>query len=113
VEAKVDQREQAPLLTVYGLLGNSGAIKLAAFNKHADGSLRLAIDAGRRTGRATALRLHAPRVDDTTDTTFGGAPVGASGTWPAATEETLSLENGSAMIELPAAGAALISFERE
>lgn len=113
VETTVDQREQAPLLTVYGLQGNSGAIRIAAFNKHSDRSLRLAIDAGQRAGRATALRLHAPRVDDTTDATFGGAPVGASGAWSAATEATLSMDNGVAVIELPAASAALISFARE
>ena len=54
VETTVDRREQAPLLTVYGLRGSSGAIKVAAFNKHSDRSLRLAIDAGRRAGRVTA-----------------------------------------------------------
>jgi hypothetical protein len=54
-----------------------------------------------------------PRVDDTTDTTFGGAPMGAGGAWSAATEETPSLENGTAILELPAASAALITFEHE
>jgi hypothetical protein len=57
------------------------------------------------------LRLHAPRIDDTTDTTFGAAPVGAAGEWSVAREETPPLDNGSAVIELPAASAALITFE--
>jgi hypothetical protein len=52
-------------------------------------------------------------VDDTTDTTFGGAPVGAGGAWPAAREETLPLENGAAALDLPAASAALVTFESE
>jgi hypothetical protein len=113
VESKFEQVEQAPLLTAYGLRSKTGAIKVAAFNKNEDRSVRLAIDAGRRTQRVSALRLIAPRVDDTTDTTFGGAPVGASGEWSPARKEKLSDENGATVIELPAASAALITFERE
>jgi hypothetical protein len=113
VESKLEPLEQAPLLTAYGLRSNKGAIKVAAFNKSLDRGVRLTIDAGQRAQRVSSLRLHAPRVDDTTDTTFGGAPVGAGGAWSATREETLSVENGVAVIELPAASAALIAFERE
>ncbi len=113
VETKLDPWEQAPLLTAYGLRSNTGEIKVAAFNKSLDRGVRLTIDAGQRAQRVSSLRLHAPRVDDTTDTTFGGAPVGAGGAWSATREETLSAENGVAVIELPAASAALIAFERE
>src|ERR1035438_2112611 len=111
VESKLEQLDQAPLLTAYGLRSDSGAIKVAVFNKNLDRSVRLSMDAGQRPQRATALRLQAPRVDDTTYTTFGGSPVGASGTWSATRQETLSVENGAAVIELPAASAALITFE--
>jgi len=110
IESKLDGLEQT-LLTAYGLRSDSGAIKAAAFNKNLDRSVRLTIDAGQRAQQVTALRLHAPRVDDTTDTTFGGSPVGASGAWSAAREEKLSVENGLAMIELPAATGALITVE--
>ncbi len=113
IESKLDGLEQAPLLTAYGLRGDQGSIKVAVFNKNLDRSVRLTIDAGQRTKRMSILRLHAPRVDDPTDTTFGGAPVGASGTWSAAQEEKLSLENGLAMIELPSASGALIMLEGE
>ena len=111
VESKLEPLEPATLLTAYALRGNTGAIKVAAFNKGLDRGVRLTIDAGQRAQRVTALRLHAPRVDDTTDTTFGGAPVGAGGAWSATREETLAVENGVAVIELPAASAALITFE--
>lgn len=111
VESAIAQPEQAPLLTAYGLRNNAGAIKVAAFNKHLDRSVKLAIDAGRRAPRVTALRLFAPRADDTTDTTFGGAPVGASGAWSAAHEESLPLKNGAADVALSPASAALITFE--
>jgi hypothetical protein len=85
---------------------------VAAFNKNLDRGVRLTIDAGQQARRVTAVRLHAPRVDDATDTTLGGAPVGAGGGWSTAREETLAVENGAAVIELPAASGALITFER-
>lgn len=113
VESKLEQLDQAPLFTAYGLRSSSGAIKVVAFNKNLDRGVRLTIDAGQRTQRASSLRLFAPRVDDTTDTTFGGAPVGAGGAWSATREETLSAGNGTTAIELPAASAALIAFEHE
>jgi len=113
VESKLDQLEHAPLMTAYGLRSNTGAIKVAAFNKSLDGGVRLTIDPRQRAKRVTALRLHAPRVDDTTDTTFGGAPVGAGGAWSALRDETLPLENGVSALDLPAASAALVTFESE
>jgi hypothetical protein len=112
VESKLGTWEQAPLLTAYGLRSDSGAIKVAVFNKHLNRGIRLAIDAGQRAQRVSSLRLYAPRVDDTTDTTFAGAPVGAGGAWSGTREETLSVENGAAVIELTATSAALITFER-
>jgi hypothetical protein len=112
VESKLEPLEQAPLLTAYGLRSKTGEIKVAAFNKNLDRGVRLAIDAGQPAHRVSAEWLIAPRVDDTTDTTFGGAPVGASGEWSAARRETLSGENGGVVIELPTASGALITFER-
>jgi Glycosyl hydrolase family 79, N-terminal domain len=110
VESKFDSLAQAPLLTGYGLLGDGGELRVAVFNKNLDRGIRLAIDPGRRSENASALRLYAPRVDDTADTTLGGAPVGASGAWASAWEESLRLANGSAIIELPAACGALVTF---
>ncbi len=113
VESKLEEAEQAPLLTAYGLRGSTGNLKVAVFNKNTALGVRLAIDAGQRTSRARSLRLIAPHVDDTTDTTFGGAPVGASGAWQATVEEPLAFENDAAIIELPAASAALLHFASE
>jgi len=110
IEGALDHPEQSPLLTAYALRGHDGSIKVAIFNKNLNYDVRLVIDPGLHAQRATALRLHAPRVDDTTDTTFGGAPVGAGGAWSAAHEETLTVENGTATVELPEASAALIIF---
>jgi glycosyl hydrolase family 79 len=110
VESKLEQLEQAPLLTAYALRGITGTIKVAAFNKNLDRSVRLTIGLGQRAERVSAIRLLAPRVDDTTDLTFGGAPVGGSGAWSATREETLFGENGAKVIELPAVSAALVTF---
>jgi glycosyl hydrolase family 79 len=113
VESQLAPSAASPLLTAYGLRSNSGAIKLATFNKDANRGVRLAIEAGQITRTATVQRLTAPRMDDTTDTTFGGTPAGASGAWSATREEILRGENEVWVIALPAASAALITFERE
>jgi len=110
VEAKLDS-QTAPLLTAYGLRSNTGALKVAAINKHLDRGVHLTIDAGQHAQHVTALRLHAPGVDDTRDTTFGGSPVGAGGAWSAVKEDSLIVENGVAALDLPPASAALITFE--
>jgi len=113
IESRLQQLEGVPLLTAYALRSDAGAIHVVAFNKNMDRVVRLTVDGAQPAPRATALRLLAPRVDDTTDTTVGGAPVGASGAWSPVREETLSPENGIVTIELPAASAALIRFERQ
>ena len=86
LETTLDQAPDAPLLTAYALRAPGGGLKVAAFNKNMDRTVQLDIDRGLRTGLATALRLYAPRLDDATDVTFAGAPVGAvapRGRWPA------------------------------
>ncbi len=113
VASQLASSAASPLLTAYSLRGDTGVIKVAAFNKNADRGVRLAIELGQHSQSASLLRLVAPRLDDTADTTFGGAPAGASGAWSATCEELLHGENGSWAVELPAASAALISFERE
>jgi hypothetical protein len=56
------------------------------------------------------LRLFAPRIDDTTDVTFGAAAVGSNGNWSPGAEEKLTVQNDSIVVHLPAASAALLSF---
>ncbi len=97
VESQLDHPELAPRLTAYTVRCNTGAIQVAIFNKNLDRGLRLTVDAVRRAKRVTALRLHAPRVDDTTDTTLAGASWGRR----------------CVVLDLPAASAALDTFESE
>jgi hypothetical protein len=110
LETTLDQAADAPLLTAYALRAPGGALKVAAFNKNVDRALQLDIDPGLRTGPPTALRLYAPRLDDATDVTFAGAPVGASGSWSVASEERPAVESGIVRMELPPASAALVTF---
>ena len=111
VESQLDGIEQAPLLTAYGVRSENGNLKAVVFNKNLDLRVRVSIQIEKAAPQAKLLRLHAPRVDDTTDVTLGGAPVGASGEWAAAREETLTPQNGSVTVDLPSASAALIRFE--
>lgn len=111
IETEIESSGQAPSLTAYGLRSSGGTIKAAIFNKSLQDPVRLTLNAGQRVQHAKALRLRAPRVDDTTDVTFGGAPVGASGAWTAAWDEKLPAENGNITLDLPAASAALVIFE--
>lgn len=111
IEAQLDGLDQAPLVTAYALRSDKGEIKVAVFNKNVDHRIRLSVNAGQPVQQAKLLRLHAPRVDDTTDVTFGGAPVGADGAWASAWEETVPAQSGSITVDLPAASAALVAVE--
>jgi hypothetical protein len=111
IEARIEGLDQAPLLTAYGVKSADGKIKAVVFNKNLDRDVRLTLNPRQPVQHAKVLRLSAPRVDDTTDVTFGGAPVGAGGAWSAAWEETPSAQNGSVTIELNAASAVLVTFD--
>jgi len=112
IDARLDN-PQLPLLTAYGLVnetGDGGGVKAVIFNKAASRALRLTVDSGGSATEARALRLIAPRLDDTTDVTLGMNPAGPSGAWHAAEEEALPIHNGAAGLDLPPGSAALVSF---
>ncbi len=112
VDARVENQQEAPLLNAYGVVNDEAgaAVKAVLLNKHGDRAVRLTIDSGGQAARAHALRLVAPRLDDTEDVTLGANPVGGSGAWEETHEETLAVQDGAARIELPAGSAALVSF---
>ncbi|HEY1808523.1 MAG TPA: hypothetical protein VGG42_08170 [Acidobacteriaceae bacterium] len=113
IDAQLDHG-QLPLLTAYGVVNDTAkgdsAVKALVFNKDAQRAVRLTVDSGGGAARARALRLIAPRLDDTTDVTLGMNPVGSSGAWNAGHEEELPVHNGAASLELPAGSAALVSI---
>jgi hypothetical protein len=110
VECKWETADQPQLVSAYALRAADGSLKAVIFNKSLDRRVQINLDPGRRVQSARAICLVAPRADDTTDVTLGGAPVGASGSWSAIHEERLAIKDGLPQIDLPAASAALISF---
>ena len=109
LETQLDGVDQAPLTTAYALRTAVQRFRITIFNKNLDRAIRITTNFP--AGEATLLRLHAPRVDDTTDVTFGGATVGPNGDWEAAYEERLTVENGNITVNLPPASAALVTME--
>ncbi len=97
-------------LSAYGLRSTDGKLKVVLFNKSLDRALRVKIAPGQPVGRATCLRLYAPRIEDTVDTTLGAAQVGSSGAWSPLQQPSLPIESGEASLEMPAASAALVTF---
>ncbi|MGD0987701.1 MAG: glycosyl hydrolase family protein [Candidatus Sulfotelmatobacter sp.] len=109
-ESRIEGLELAPLLNAYGLRSSGGSVKAVILNKNLDCKVQLKIDSGTAARSARVLRLHAPRADDTTDVTFGGASVGGSGNWSTMREEKLPAQDGIVTLEMPAATAALVTF---
>lgn len=111
VDCKMDSDEPLPLVSAYGLRTDDGRLKSVILNKNLNHGIQLTLNAGLKVQSAKGLRLVAPRVNDTTDVTLGGAPVGASGSWATIHQNTLVMKDGMAQLDLPAASAALVTFE--
>lgn len=111
VECKMDSTEPLPLVSAYSLRSDDGRLKSVILNKNLDQRVRLTFDTGQRIQSVKAIRLIAPRIDDTSDTTLGGSPVGAGGSWAPIHEDTLAMKDGLPQIDMPAASAALMTFE--
>jgi hypothetical protein len=97
-------------IAAYSLKTASG-LKTVLFNKHPDATATIAIDPGQRTGSAKVLQLSAPRLDATSGATLGNAAVDAHADWAATSQPVLARKRGLYTIDLPAASAALITFE--
>lgn len=111
VASQLDAAQAGPLLVCRALRNAEGRLQVVAINKDAQTSVRLAIQGNSSGERVAVQRLLAPSLQDTTDVTFAGAPVGAAGAWKAARTEYLPLANGAAECHIPAASAALLRWE--
>jgi hypothetical protein len=109
IEAQLEGLDQAPLATAYGLRSADRSVKAAIVNKNVGRGIQLSVNAQGKY--ASVLHLHAPRIDDSADVTLGGVPVGANGNWTVARKEKLLSQDGSILLDLPAASAALLTFE--
>lgn len=110
VAADLKNNDQAPLLTAYAVKGESGGLSVALFNKNLDTDVEVEIAVSGHSGPGALMRLEGPRPDDTTDVTFAGAPVGASGAWQPLIEEHVTVKNGTATVKMSRASGALLKF---
>jgi hypothetical protein len=96
-------------LAAYCLKTDDGTFKLVLLNRHPARDATLTVDVpGVRS--ASVLRLIAPRLDDTTDVTFGGAVVGNDGAWTPTVAESLAAHRGPVPLSVPRASGALVSL---
>ncbi|HXS22373.1 MAG TPA: glycosyl hydrolase family 79 C-terminal domain-containing protein [Steroidobacteraceae bacterium] len=95
-------------VSAYGLQ-SGGDLKVVILNKNLEDDVILTVDAP-GTGKATVLRLVAPRVEETTDVTFGGSVVGDYGGWAPTVAESVAARQGSLSLHVPKAGAALVTL---
>lgn len=110
VENSLDKPQPEDAVAAYSLKTPSG-LKTILFNKNPNAGLRLTIDPGHRVQRATLLELTAPDLASTSGVTLGGSTVSAHGDWTASSQRPLEHKHGVFTANLPAASAALVSFE--
>lgn len=110
VKGQLSKLQPEDTVAAYSLKTDSG-LKTILFNKNPNAGLHIAIDPGQRAQRATLLLLSAPGLASTSSVTLGGSSVSAHGDWAASSRLTLNHRRGVFTAHLPAASAALVTFE--
>ncbi len=96
-------------LAAYCVKAADGTLKLVLLNKNLDRDATVTVRVpGMKS--ASVLRLIAPRANDTTDVTFGGAVVGNDGAWTPTVAETPAVGRGSVTLGVPQASGALVTM---
>jgi hypothetical protein len=101
--------ESAGSLAAYCVKAPDDTLKVVLLNKSLDSDATLAL-AVPGVDSVSVLRLIAPRPDDTTDVTFGGAVVGNDGAWMPTIAERLAVRRGTVMVSMPRASGALVTL---
>lgn len=96
-------------LAAYCVKTPDGTLKLVLLNRNLDRDATLTVGVP-GVKSASVLRLIAPRADDTTDVTFGGAVVGNDGAWTPTVAESLAVRRGSVTLSVPQASGALVTM---
>lgn len=96
-------------VSAYGLMSDDEELKVVVLNKNPDRDVTLTVAAA-GSKKASVLRLVAPRADDTTDVTFGGAVVGSYGGWAPTVAETPAVHHGALVLQMPKASAAVVTL---
>lgn len=111
VVSQLDAAEAGPLFVSYALKNAQGKLQSVAINKDEHRTVKLTIQASQPAGKIAVQRLTAPSLQDESNVTFAGAKVGPDGQWKAARVEHFPVTNGTAECLVPAASAALLSWE--
>lgn len=86
-------------------------LQAVIINKSPVMSFNLAVQANVKSGRIAMQRLMAPTLESQNDVTFSGAPVGMNGEWRPDKVEHYKLVDGATTCLIPAASAALLTWE--
>jgi hypothetical protein len=98
-------------ITAYSVTGDDGKLRLALFNKESKLTAKVQIETGKLYSQAGIMRLRAPSLQATQGITLAGRSVGSDGTWVPAESEVINPNAAGYEIDLPAASAAVITFQ--
>jgi hypothetical protein len=108
VPAKLDRGSAT--LAACAVRGADGALRIVVINKDARAA-SVRIEPGRPFAKGEVLRLSAPALDATAGLRFGGAAVDGYGGWEADAREGAQFDGGAIALDMPDAGAALITLQ--
>ena len=89
----------------------SGGCRVAVFNKHANQAMDLLIKGPGAFKKATGWTLRAPSLDATANVTLAGLPIEAHARWQARSDIPIPIKDGTVLLSVPAASAALLFLE--
>ena len=110
LEVSVDTN--SPMIKAYATTPADRTLQLTLINKGKTASVLHVETGGVSNSPAKATRLLAPGVDASTGITLGGAEVSAAGLWKPMKSQTVPLQKGKMIIEMPAASAAMVEMVR-
>ena len=110
LEVSVDTN--SPMIKAYATTPADRTLQLTLINKGKTASVLHVDTGGVSNSPAKATRLLAPGVDASTGITLGGAEVSAAGLWKPMKSQTVPLQKGKMIIEMPAASAAMVEMVR-
>jgi hypothetical protein len=109
---EVDVHTNSPMIKAYATAPAARTLQLTLINKGQTASVLHVETGGVRNDLAKVTRLLGPGVDATTGITLGGAEVSSTGKWKPVRPQTVPLQNGKLIIDLPAASAAMVEVVR-
>ena len=83
---------------------------ICLINKNIERGERVKVNPNGRFAKAIVLRLAGPRIDATTNVTFGGAVVDENGSWDPVLDEARDLNGSEFVVEVSASSAAVITL---